>query len=143
MAIFGATAPKKSRVFQSGSATATIKDVPAILLGVTVQVNRQMSPVPTLTDGVIWSAQPVQGTLTANSILVGTESTGLIKKLAETDLCTPVPITINMGADACDNSNVKLVIADGYCSSITFTANGNQGYIGNDFTVQFTVCEIS
>jgi hypothetical protein len=142
MAIFGATAPKKSRVFQSGSATATIQDVPAILLGVTVQVNRQMSPIPTLTDGVLWSAQPVQGTLTANSILVGTESTGLVKKLAETDLCTPVPITINMGADACDNSNVKLVIADGYCSTVSFSANGNQGYVANDFTVQFTQCTI-
>lgn len=143
MAIFGATAPKKSRVFQSGSATATIQDVPAILLGVNVQVNRQMSPVPTLTDGVLWAAQPVQGTLTANSILVGNESMGLIKKLAENDLCNPVTITVNMGASACDNSNVKLTISDGYCSSVSFTANGNQGYVGNDFTVQFTMCEIS
>lgn len=143
MAIFGATAPKKSRVFQAGSAKATIGNTPAILLGVNVQVNRQLSPIPTLTDGVVWSAQPVQGTLTANSILVASESKQLITELTETNLCQPIQCSVHMDAGACDSSGITLDIADGYCSAVSFAASGGQGYIGNDFTIQFTTCNIT
>jgi len=142
MAIFGATAPKKARVFQAGSAKATIGDTPAILLGVNVQVNRQLSPIPTLTDGVVWSAQPVQGTLSAQSILVAGESKGLLTMLTESDLCRSLPCSVSMDAGSCDSEGIRLEIADGYCSAVSFTASGGQGYIGNDFTIQFTTCTV-
>lgn len=141
MAIFGATVAKKARVFQSGSAKATIGASPAILLGVQIQIQRQMSPVPTLTDGVVWAAQPVSGSLTANSILVASESMGLIKSLTEQNVCTPMACSVTLD-NSCDAKGVQLMINDGYCSAISFSANGNQGYVGNDFTIQFTSCDV-
>lgn len=142
MAIFGATASKKARVFQSGSARATIGDTPAILIGVTVQVSRQMSPIATLTDGIVWSAQPVQGTLQAQSIFTSPESKQLIDSLTDKDMCTPLACTISM-EHGCDSEGVHLTIEDGYCSVVTFSITGQQGYIGNDFTIQFTMCTVS
>ena len=144
MAIFGATAPNgRPKIFQAGAARATIAATPAILLGVTVQISRQLSPIPTLTDGVVWSAQPVQGTLTAQSILVNIESNNLVHKLTETSLCDPLAISIEMDAGACDSAGMKLDISDGYCSVVSFSISGQQGYIGNDFTIQFTYCTIT
>jgi hypothetical protein len=143
MAIFGATASKKSRVFQAGAATATIGSVPAMLLGVTIQVQRSMSPIPTLTDGIVWSAQPVQGTLQAQSILTTDNSGDFIKNIAEGDACSPIPCSVKMKDAACDSRDINLNIEDGYCSAVSFAIQGSQGYIGNDFTIQFTVCKIS
>jgi hypothetical protein len=139
MAIFGATNPAKSRIYQVGAATATFDDSPGVLLGVNIQIQRNLSPVPTLTDGIVWSAQPVQGTLTANSIV--TADKNLVSKLTDNAACTPIPININL-TNSCETSGVRLEIQDGYCSAVTFTASGQQGYIGNDFTVQFTVCSL-
>jgi len=141
MAIFGATSSKKARVFQSGSARATIGSSPAILLGVEIQVTRQMSPVPTLTDGVVWAAQPVQGTLTANSIVIAGESRSLINSLTDKGICKPVACTVQLTDGGCDAAGVAITIRDGYCSSLTFSANGSQGYIGTNFTIQFTNAE--
>lgn len=141
MAIFGATSSKKARVFQSGSARATIGASPAILLGVQVTVQRQMSPVPTLTDGVVWAAQPVQGSLQAQSIVVAGDSMSLISSLSDKSVCKPLACTIEMTDGGCDSAGVRIQIKDGYCSTITFAANGSQGYIGNDFTIQFTNAE--
>jgi len=141
MAIFGATSSKKARVFQSGSARATIGASPAILLGVEIQVTRQMSPVPTLTDGIVWAAQPVQGVLSAQSIVVAGESLGLVSSLTDRGLCKPIACTIQMTDGACDSAGVALTIKDGYCSAVTFSASGGQGYIANNFTIQFTNAE--
>lgn len=141
-AIFGATAPTKSRMFQVGRALATISDVPAVLTGVTIQVQRQMSPIPTLTDGVVWSAQPVQGTLTAQSIVTTPETGTLLSKIAEGGACDPLTCRVTMNS-GCSMDGVVMEITDGYCSVLTFSANGNQGYIGNDFTIQFTTCNIT
>lgn len=138
MAIFGATSSKKARVFQSGSARATIGASPAILLGVQITVTRQMSPVPTLTDGIVWAAQPVQGSLQAQSIVVAGDSLGLISSLTDRSLCKPIACTIQLTDSTCDQAGVSFQIKDGYCSAVTFAANGSQGYIGNDFTIQFT-----
>ena len=143
MAIFGSTSPTRSRVYQVGAARATIGGTPAILLGVQVTIARQLSPVPTLTDGVVWSAQPVQGSLQAQSIVTQGKTGQLISQLAEKGLCDPLVCRIEMGDGGCDNAGTTLVIKDGYCSSVTFSASGSQGYIGNDFTIQFTICEFT
>lgn len=141
-AIFGATASKKARVFQAGRASATIAGVPAILLGVTVQVQRQLSPIPTLTDGVVWSAQPVQGSLSAQSIIVAPESRQLLEKITDDTVCDPLAITVRMDDKACQHGGLTISIKDGYCSAVGFAMSGAQGYIGSDFTIQFTLCEI-
>lgn len=142
-AIFGATATAESaRLFQAGSATATFDNQPTLLIGVTVQVQRQLNPVPTLTDGIVWSAQPVSGTLTAQGILIAEDVQAKFNALTG-DACKPIPINVTLGAGACSGSGIKLDIKDGFCSSVQFTANGNQGYVGNDLTIQFTTCEIT
>ena len=143
MAIFGATAAKKSRIFQAGSAKATIGNTPAILLGVTVQVQRQLSPVPTLTDGILWSAQPVQGSLQAQSIVTSSDSKAFIDNLTNNNLCQPIACSVKMTDSSCDSHGIILSIEDGYCSAVSFSINGNQGYIGNDLTINFTVCNLS
>lgn len=142
MAIFGATATAESaKLFQAGSATATFYNQPMLLIGVTVQVQRQLSPVPTLTDGIVWSAQPVSGTLTAQGILMAEDVKAKFDALTG-DACKPIPITVTLSAGACAGAGVTLEIKDGFCSSVQFTANGNQGYVGSDLTIQFTTCEI-
>lgn len=141
--IFGASASKKPRIFQAGRATATIADQPAILLGVTVQVQRQLSPIPTLTDGVVWSAQPVQGTLSAQSIIVTPESRGLMEKIVDDGSCEPLQCTVKMDDKACNHSGLTITIKDGYCSTVGFSISGAQGYIGSDFTISFTSCELT
>ena len=140
MAIFGSTAATASKIYQAGAATATFDTMPGILLGVNVQVQRNLQPVPTLTDGIVWSAQPVQGTLTANSIIASDKN--LVEKLAGQDACKPIPITVTM-ANSCETDGMQISIKDGYCSQVSFQASGQQGYIANDFTVQFTVCDLT
>lgn len=104
-------------------------------------MQRQLSPLPTLTSGVVWSAQPAQGTLTANSI-VSKDASILDGMGAYGDGCDSKKITVNMGNGACDGKTVKVTIEDGFLSSVSVTANGNQGYIGADLVIQFTKCDI-
>lgn len=141
MSLFNAKSSKSSRMFQAGKATASINGVPALLIGVSVQVQRGLSPVPTLTDGVVWSAQPVQGTLTANSILTNSAGKELLNKVAG-DSCEPLNVVVEMNDGACDSAGIVLNIKDGFCSGVSLAANGNQGYIGSDFTLNFTQCDV-
>ena len=143
--IFGVTTSSslRNRLYQTGKATVTISDMPAILVGVTVQIQRSLSPIPTLTDGIVWSAQPVQGTLTAQSIVTTEKTAGLMQRIAGEDNCAPIACTVRFDDNACSNSGLTLSIKDGYCSVVSFAANGNQGYIGHDFTIMFTQCEYS
>lgn len=133
---------KNSRIFQAGKARASIAGTSAILIGVSVQVGRTLTPVPTLTDGIVWSAQPAQGSLTANSILTSKEGKDLLTVMTSGDACLPMGISVKFDG-SCDAGDVHIDIMDGYCTSVAFAASGGQGYIGNDFTVQFTNCNVS
>ena len=143
MAIFGVN-KQTSRMFRAGEATATFDNVNAILVQVQVQVQRNLQPVPTLTEGIIWAAQPVQGSATAQTIIA---SDSKITDIAN-EACKKISATIDFkGAECKDGSDaggsVKLKINDGYCTSISFTASGSQGYIGSDLQLFFTNAELS
>lgn len=142
MALFSSRSSKSSKMFQAGKATASINGIPAILIGVSVQIQRSLSPVPTLTDGVVWSAQPVQGTLSAQSILTNGAGKNLLTTMANGDSCKPMNVVVKMNDGACDSSGIILTIKDGFCSGVSLTANGSQGYIGSDFTMNFTQCSV-
>lgn len=137
MGIFGGDS-SKSKIFQAGSAIATIVDAPAILLSVECQITRNISPVYTLTDGVLWQAQPPTGTLTAQSIL--TKDSKLVEKLSK-DTCEKAPINIKM-KNSCNTGEMNIDIKDGYCSQVTFSLNGQQGYVGTSVMIQFSDCDI-
>ena len=145
MAIFGVKQTgKPSRMFRAGEATATFGPVSAILVQVQAQVQRNLQPIPTLNAGIIWAAQPVQGSLTAQTIIA---SDSKITEIAN-DACKKISATIDFGSTECKdgseaNSGVKLTINDGYCTSISFTASGSQGYIGSDLQLFFTNAELN
>lgn len=138
MAVFGAK--KEAKLFKAGEATASIGNVNAILLQVQCQIQRQMNPVPTLTDGIVWAAQPVQGTLTAGSIISANSG---IKSILEKE-CKQA-VDVKFGSVECDagNTSVNINIKDAYSQAVTITASGGQGYIGSDLVMQFTNATIS
>lgn len=137
MAVFGAS--KEAKLFKAGEAKASIGVENVILLQVQCQIQRQMNPVPTLTDGIIWAAQPVQGTLTASSII--SASSG-IKSILEKECKQPVHV--EFGSVECEgNANVVIDIKDAYSQAVTISASGGQGYIGSDLVMQFTNATIS
>ena len=143
MAIFGVSKPA-SRMFRAGEATATFDGINAILINVQAQITRNLAPIPTLTEGIVWSASPVSGQVTAQTILAADKK---ITDIANQP-CKRITSTINFhGAECKDDSNasgsVKLKINDGYCNSISVTAAGAQGYIGSDLAIMFTMAELS
>ena len=152
MAIFDTSTSPSSKIFKTGQATFSFDGVntsnadptgpeSAIFLGFTITVQRQLQPIPTMTNGLVWAAQPAQGTLEAQSIVVSTTSTTIIEKLTNEKECAPVTITIDLD-DACDGAS-KIDIKDAYCSQVVFQGSGQQGYVANNFTCQFTQCEFT
>ena len=140
MALFGANA-SDARVFQAGYSTVTIGGQPAVATSVTVQIQRTLQPVITLTHGVMWSGGPAQGSVTADSIIFDAESKKVVTELADTGKCTKHSVVLDM-KNACDSSNVKITISDAYCTSVSFTANGQQGYVGTQLVMQFTAVNV-
>ena len=143
MAIFGVTKPA-SRMFRAGEATATFDGINAILINVQAQVTRNLSPIPTLTEGIVWSASPVSGQISAQTIIASDKK---ITDIANQP-CKRITATIDFKGAECLNDSaasgsVKLKIDDGYCNSISVTASGAQGYIGSDLAIMFTKAELS
>lgn len=139
--IFGAKSDK-SNIFKAGEATCTIDNVDAILLQVDISIDRSLQPIPTLGHGIQWSASQPQGTLQASSIL--TKSADLVERLGGDDsICTKRSIQVDMrGAQCGTAASKKIKINDAYCSRISFSLSGQQGYIGTGLVIQFTSCEI-
>ena len=138
MGIFGANG-SKSKIFQVGESIATINGSNAVLLDINCSVTRNVSPIPTLTDGIWWAAQPAMGTMMANTIL--TSDKGLVKKLSG-NVCEKLGITFTM-KNGCDAGSVTINIKDGYCTQLGFSISGQTGYIASNFSVSFSDCEIT
>lgn len=137
--IFGAKSDK-SNIFKAGEATCTIDNVDAILLQVDISIDRSLQPIPTLGHGIQWASGQPQGQLQANSIL--TKSADLVESLAGDD-CTKRTIQVNMNGAQCGTAaSKKIKINDAYCSRVSFSMSGQQGYIGSGIVIQFTSCEI-
>ena len=143
MAIFGVTRPA-SRMFRAGEATATFDGINAILINVQAQITRNLSPIPTLSEGIVWAASPVSGQVTAQTIIASDKK---ITDIAN-DPCKKITATIDFKGTECKDglqagSSVQLQIEDGYCNSISITASGAQGYIGSDVAIMFTKATLS
>lgn len=139
MGVFGANA-SKTKIFQAGEATVTVDTLgTAIFLGVQVQFSRNMQPIPTIGSGVIWSAQPPTGTITADTVLA--KDGNFISKLKEDKVkCEAGTMKVNMKG-TCDSAGVNLTLKGVYCNSVGFTMSGNQGYVASN--VQFMFSELS
>ena len=137
MAIFNSktTAPK---FFQMGQAVATINNMKAMFTQLTVQFGRQISPIMTINEGVVFAATPPSGTLTAQSILTKDED---LVTLLEGDSCESLSANINMNG-ACAADGIQLNITGLYFQSVSFTMTGQQGYVSEDIGGLFTGLEV-
>lgn len=138
MAIFNSktTAPK---FFQMGQAVATINNLKAMFIQLTVQFVRQISPIMTINEGVVFAATPPSGTLTAASILTKNED---LVTLLEGDSCESLSANIKM-IGACDAQNIQLDLTGLYFQSVTFQATGQQGYVGEEISGVFSGLEVN
>lgn len=138
MAIFNSktTAPK---FFQMGQAVATINNMKAMFLQLTVQFGRQISPIMTINEGVVFAATPPSGTLEAGSILTKNED---LVTLLEGESCESLSANINM-AGVCDADGVHINLTGLYFQSINFTMSGQQGYVGEGISGVFTGLEVN
>lgn len=138
MGIFGANG-SKSKIFQVGESVATINGSNAVLLDVNCSVTRNVSPIPTLTDGIWWAAHPAMGTMSANTIL--TSDKKLVNRLSG-NVCEKLGISFFM-KNGCDAGSVHIDIKDGYCTQLGFNVSGQTGYIASNFAVTFSDCSIN
>lgn len=138
MAIFNSktTAPK---FFQMGQAVATINNMKAMFIQLTVQFGRQISPIMTINEGIVFAATPPSGSLEAQSIL--TKNKDLVT-LLEGDSCEALSANVNMSG-ACDADGIQLNITGLYFQNVAFTAAGQQGYIGETVSGVFTGLEVN
>lgn len=130
----------KSKIFQSGKVRASFNGTPGILLSATVTITRQLSAIATLTDGIVWSASPVSGTIEAGSILTNKEGQSLLTTTTMNG-CSPIACSLEFNG-ACDAGDLVINIQDAYFQTVTFTAQGGQGYVGFNLSGNFTTCEI-
>lgn len=138
MAIFNSktTAPK---FFQMGQAVATINDMKAMFIQLTVQFGRQISPIMTINDGIVFAATPPSGSLEAQSIL--TKNKDLVT-LLEGDSCEALSANVNMSG-ACDADGIQLNITGLYFQNVSFTMSGQQGYVSEGANGVFTGLEVN
>ena len=138
MAIFNSktTAPK---FFQLGQTVATINNMKAMFIQLTVQFGRQISPVMTINEGVVFTATPPSGSLEAQSIL--TKNKDLVT-LLEGDNCEALSANVDMSG-ACDADGIQLNITGLYFQNVTFTMTGQQGYVGEGISGVFTGLEVN
>lgn len=138
MAIFNSktTAPK---FFQMGQAVATINNMKAMLIQLTVQFGRQVSPIMTINEGVVFAATPPSGSIEAQSILTKNED---LVTLLEGDSCEALSANVNMSG-ACDADGIQLNLTGLYFQSINFTLTGQQGYVGEGISGVFSGLEVN
>lgn len=138
MAIFNSktTAPK---FFQIGQTVATINNMKAMFIQLTVQFSRQISPVMTINEGVVFTATPPSGSLEAQSIL--TKNKDLVT-LLEGDGCEALSANVDMSG-ACEAEGVQLNITGLYFQNVTFTLSGQQGYVSEGISGVFTGLEVN
>lgn len=138
MAIFNSktTAPK---FFQMGQAVATINNMKAMFIQLTVQFGRQVSPIMTINEGVVFAATPPTGTIEAQSILTKNED---LVTLLEGDSCEALSANVNMSG-ACDADGIQLNLTGLYFQSINFTLTGQQGYVGEGISGVFSGLEVN
>lgn len=138
MAIFNSktTAPK---FFQIGQTVATINNMKAMFLQLTVQFSRQISPVMTINEGVVFAATPPSGSIEAQSIL--TKNKDLVT-LLEGDNCEALSANVDMSG-ACDAEGIQFNITGLFFHNITFTLSGQQGYVSEGISGVFTGLEVN
>lgn len=143
--VFNAKSDASGGIFSAGDAIISFggSDM-AIITDVQISVSRNLTPLPTLNKGLFYTSQYAQGTLSCGCII--TKSSNIVKafKMQGTESCDPLSFNVAFGANGCKTGGeVNISIVDGYADSISFTANGQQGYISGNVVVRFSQCQIS
>lgn len=110
----------------------------AIFIGVTMQFDRNVSPIATLNQGVMFAAQPCTGSIQVDSML--TKDSNIAQSLSSG--CNPQTCTMQPSGKACGLEG-KTVTASGlFFTGVTFVATAQQGYIAEQVRGVFTQLDV-
>ena len=141
--VFGASnaAPK---VFKANKVIVTINNVNLIAMGVTIQFQRDVTPVPVLGDRRVISIGEPVGQMSAQSFLSKDGSVFQAFDIVGEGGCGGFSATLDFSKskDACDLAGMKVTLKNCYASAVSIEAQGGRGYIANGVNVTFLGMEV-
>lgn len=133
--IFGASADKPV-IVKAGKAIVTVGNKEMLALDVTVQFQRPVEIVPTLSKKRVLSLGIPQGTFTCSTIIAkGTDPVTAFK--LDGDGCDPFNMTIKFNDGACDMNGKSIQCKQCVASAVSVQAQGARGYIASGVNVTF------
>lgn len=137
--VFGASTGKPI-VVKAGKATVTVNNKTLIAQGVTISFQRTVQAIDVIGQKKVMSIGEPQGTVTFETILAKDIDAFSAFQLGGGD-CSPFSMQISFGG-ACDMAGKTVTAYNCVASSVTITARGGQGYVGQGVNVSFTALDM-
>ena len=140
MAVFGAT--EEAKIFSAQGLTLSIGGGGDLLaINAQIQFGRNPTPVPTLGKGLHWSLSQPSGTVSAGTVLgIGNPQSAFhIDKM-----CSTFAMTVSANPGQCPSGSRFTSVCKGcIATSLTISAQGDQGYATGQFGASFSSMDLS